>query len=77
VPFDGHAADRGSEVAQSSSERLSNLGESCRTEPDQRDHEDKQQMRWLEDVADHTEEVSSITLERRRAVPNPQWLSRA
>jgi hypothetical protein len=41
------------EVAQTASERPSDLREPLRTEHQQRDHENEKEMGWLKDVANH------------------------
>jgi hypothetical protein len=41
------------EVAKTLSERPPNLGQSLGPEHEQRDNENEDQMRWLENVADH------------------------
>jgi hypothetical protein len=59
------AADRRLEIAQPTAELASDLWKPLRTEDQQRDNEHKQQMRWLKNVADHTEEVSQLEVWRR------------
>lgn len=59
------AADRRLEIAQSASELASDLWKPLRSEHQQGDDEDEQQMRWLKNVADHTEEVSQLQVWRR------------
>ena len=46
-------ADRVPEVAQPTAERPSDLRKPLRTEHQQRDHEDEEEMSWLKDVANH------------------------
>jgi hypothetical protein len=59
------AADRGLEIAQPTAELASDLREPLGTEHQKRYDEDEQQMRWLENVADHTKEVSQLQVWRR------------
>ena len=42
-----------SEVPEPAAERAPNLGQTLRTEHEQRDHEYEQQVGWLKDVANH------------------------
>jgi hypothetical protein len=46
-----------SEVAKTLPERPPNFGQPLGSEHEQRDHENKKQMRWLEDIADHIREL--------------------
>jgi hypothetical protein len=52
------AAERRPEVAQAAAERPADFGEPLRAEHQQRDNKDEKQVRWLEDVADHTESLA-------------------
>jgi hypothetical protein len=70
VPISVLAAQRVLEVTQSSPQRPTRLGKPLRTEHQQRDHEDEQQVRWLKDVADQGYEV------RARMVLSPRLCSR-
>jgi hypothetical protein len=47
------AADRHPEVPQSAAERATDFGKPLRPEDQQRDHQDEQKMRGLEDVPNH------------------------
>lgn len=51
-------AERVPEVPQSSTEASPDLGETFRTEHQQCDQEDEQQVGWLKDVADHPSQLS-------------------
>lgn len=47
------AAQRATEVAEPTPQRLPDFGEPLRSEDDQRNYEDQEQVGWLKDVADH------------------------
>ena len=47
------AAERRLEVTQTLPERAPDFGQTLRTEHEQRDHEDEQEVCWLKDVSDH------------------------
>lgn len=53
------AVHRAPEVGDASPERPSDFRKPLRAEHQQRDHEDENEVRWLEDVADHGSELSS------------------
>jgi hypothetical protein len=52
------AAECVPEVPQTTAERAPHLGQTLRSKNQKRDHEDKQQMSRLENVADHPLEIS-------------------
>lgn len=52
-------AERDSEIAQSASQRAANLRQALRTENEQGDHQDEQQVCGLENVADHARELTA------------------
>ena len=52
------SADSDPEVTKAPAERASDLGKPLRTEHEQGDHEDKDEMRGLKDVAYHDKELS-------------------
>lgn len=47
------ATERALEVTKPAAQRSARLGQSLWSKHEQRDHKDEQQMRWLENVADH------------------------
>lgn len=53
-------ADRRSEVTNPAPERTPDLRESLRSEHEERDRQDEEQVRGLKDVSDHPSELSSI-----------------
>src|SRR5256885_12853609 len=64
------SVDRTLEVVESAANRTPHFWQSLWPKHQQRDHENQKQMRWLENVTDHSEETTPCVSGRRRSDPD-------